>query len=211
MIDLVEDEDDLDYDYDYEDFDEIVGEEFAKDILEILNDLIDMSDIMEEDFISTKCLSDHFRKHCLGKDIKRRSTRTNVYYDFKDNSQYREYEKHISEIVNKTDYTIGSLDQHDLIMKYFTKLFEGNVAVEFCNSCGLQNKNGKVSLSVIAYSSDVTTNYTNSNTIDVCIKGKGRRTITLYPIDAHELEKKLNRIFKKYGGYSGNNFAINND
>jgi phosphoribosylformylglycinamidine (FGAM) synthase-like amidotransferase family enzyme len=88
------------------------------------------------------------------------------------------------------------------------KLFEGNITVMFANSCGLNNGR-PINLSFHAYATNVTTNYSGGNTVDVCIKSGNGKTITLYTVDAYAVERKLNSIVGNYSDYNGH-FGINN-
>ena len=207
-------EDDFDYD-DYEDpdydFDEEVGKEFEKEIYSVLNDLINNSCNLDEDFTSKGNSNIHYKKHCLGKDKNKTSTRTNVYYDFNDRSKYCDYEKEVSHRINKSRNEVSSLQDYSLVMKYIRKLFEGNFVIKFCNSCGLKNSNGTINMSLLSFSRDVTTNYKKANTIDICIKTESGRTITLYPVDANYLQNKFNNIIKRFSEYEVDDFEFNND
>ena len=115
-------------------------------------------------------------------------------------------------MISETDLIIESLDDYDTIVKYMRKLFEGNCAVTFAKSCGLRNSNYPISVSLVSYSSDKTNNYGAGNTIDVCIKGRKNRTVTLYAVDAHRVQNRLNSIIRNYSK-SGNPqaFTFNND
>ena len=207
-------EDDFDYD-DYEDpdynFNEEIGKDFEKELSIILNDFIRESDNLGENFTSNGNSNIHYKKHCLGKDRNKVSTRTNVYYDFNDRSKYCEYEKEVSHRINESRNEVASLQDYSLIMKYIRKLFEGDFVINFCNSCGLKNSEGVINMSLLSFSSDVTTNYSKANTIDICIRTGTRRTITLYPVDANYLQNKFNNIIKKFSPYEVDDFEFNND
>lgn len=212
---LEEDYDELDLD-DYEDpdyeYDEELGEQFYADIKAVLDEIIDESDILKEDFTSARNMRNHFNSHCLGHDISKHSRRSNVYYDFKDNSQYCEYESKVTDLINSTLNSVGSLYDYDLVMDCLRDLFQGNFTLHFCNSCGLRNSSGMISLSLIAFSSDVTTNYSGGNTIDICVKTGNGKTITLYPVDAHYLQNKFNSILRTYSDCTEiPHFDFNND
>lgn len=204
-------EDDEDLDYEDENFDPEVAESFIKDISVVLYDIINTSGNLSENFISPKCREEHYRKHCLGRGSDKRSRKTNVYYDFTDKSQYIEYERKVSDKIKNTHYDVTTLSDYELIIGYLRKLFYGGIAIKFCNSCGLHNSFGLVNLSLISFSSDVTKNYRNGNTIDICIKSMKDKTITLYPVDAHYLQTKFNHILVQYGQYAGPEFDYNYD
>ena len=190
------------------DFDQELAYQFADDIMDFLNYCVIQSDVLEEDFVSQRCLLNHFTKHCMGHTNKK-STRGRILYDFNDNSKYSTYEKDISSKIKDTNYKIGSLYDYPTIMKYMRKLFEGNITVQFCNSCCI-NHNGPINLSFISYANDVTKNYKGGNTITMCIKNDRHKTISLYAVDAHDVEKRLNSTLKNYANLN-NNFAFNND
>ena len=185
-----------------------VVKEFAKEFTDFLNYCMLQSDIIKEDFVSQRCLLNHFTKHCIGHTNKK-STRGRILYDFNDNSKYSTYEKGISSKIQDTNYKIGSLYDYPTIMKYMRKLFEGNITVQFCNSCCI-NHNGPINLSFISYANDVTKNYTGGNTITMCIKNDRHKTISLYAIDAHDVEKRLNHTLQKFANFNSN-FTFNND
>lgn len=200
------DYDDPDYEYDPE-----IGEQFMKELLPILNDLIHCDDSIIEKFTTNGNLVKHFNKHCIGKSTSKKSERHRVFYDFEKVGQYEKYEKLVSSKIDSSFDEITTLYDYDLVIEYLQKLFHGNMVVKFTKSCGLQN-NGKVSLSLIAFSSDVTTNYKSGNTVDICVKNDMKRTITLYPVDANYLQTKLNNVFKKFNVSDDiPEFKFNND
>ena len=168
---LEDDEDFIDPDFDQE-----LADRFVVDIMDFLNYCMLQSEIIQEDFVSQKCLLNHFTKHCMG-HTNRKSTRGRILYDFNDNSKYSTYEKDISSKIRDTNYKIGSLYDYPTIMQYMRKLFEGNVTVQFCNSCCI-NHNGPINLSFISYANDVTKNYKGGNTITMCIKNNRHKTIS---------------------------------
>lgn len=185
-----------------------VAKEFAKEFTDFLNYCMLQSDIIKEDFVSQRCLLNHFTKHCIGHTNKK-STRSRILYDFNDTSKYSNYEKEITNKIDETKYKIGSLYDYLTIMKYMRKLFEGNITVKFCNGCSIQN-NGLINISFTAYANDVTKNYKQGNTITMCIKNGSNKTISLYAIDAHDVEKRLNHTLQKFANFSSN-FIFNND
>ena len=172
-----------------------------------LYSIIAQDEILEEEFVSPRALRMHFNKHCKGHSDKR-STRGRILYDFTDNSQYSEYEKTLTNKMKTTDYKIDTLLDYDDIIKCMRKLFEGNVIVWFTNGCGLHNQ-GSISIAFKAYSSNVTRNYRGGNTVDVCVKAGNKRTITLFAIDAQDVEKRLNNTISNYSDYDGEPFRIN--
>lgn len=196
--DFYDPEDDMDFS-DFDTYDDEKSLAFAEDMFDFLTDIIKQGEDVNEMFTSDDNFKAHFRKHCLGKSTNKRSTRKRVYYDFTDNSQYSDYEKKITSKIQNTDLIIDSLDDYDTVIEYMKKLFEGDCTVTFTKSCGLKDSKGHVSLSFSSYSSNVTDNYGNrngGNTVDVCIKGKGNNTVTLYPVDAHSVQSRLNNIIK---------------
>ena len=204
-------EDDI-FEEDWSDYDDPeIGEQFMKELLPILNDLIHCDDSIIEKFTTNGNLVKHFNKHCIGKSTSKKSERHRVFYDFEKVGQYEKYEKLVSSKIDSSFDEITTLYDYDLVIEYLQKLFHGNMVVKFTKSCGLQN-NGKVSLSLIAFSSDVTTNYKSGNTVDICVKNDMKRTITLYPVDANYLQTKLNNVFKKFNVSDDiPEFKFNND
>lgn len=204
-LDLLSDIDEEDY-ID-ENYNEEIAKAFAKDMEKFLYSIIAQDEILEEEFVSPHALRMHFNKHCKGHSDKK-STRGRILYDFTDNSQYVEYERNLSRKINETDYTIGSLWDYDTVIKYMRKLFEGNIVVWFTNGCDLNN-HGTISVAFNAFSSNVTRNYHGGNTIDICIKKGNKRTISLYAVDAQDVEKRLNSTIGRYSDYDGEPFRIN--
>lgn len=209
MIKIIKEEDNIDYKDPGFDID--IADNFSKDIYYLLDELVEKSNVLNETFISPKCRDIHYKEHCKGDNKDKKSRRTKVYYDFIDKGQYVEYEKHISSLIANTEYNISSLNDYEMIISYFRKLFEGNVIIRFSNSCGIRNKYGPVNISLHAFSSNVTTNYPVANTIDICVKSTRDKTITLYSVDAHYLQTKINNIINKYSSYTGKKFHFNND
>lgn len=199
-------------DWDGEDtnFDFNTAENFALDLKSILNDLIIGGEILEEDFISNSCMQNHYLKHCLGKNKNRKSTKRQIYYDFNDVSKYSQFEKYIDNKIKHNSNSFGTLLDYNRIMKSMRNLFGGDYVLEFCSKCGLTNSSGSVALSLISdFNNDVTSNYLAGNVIHICVQTISRKTITLYPVDAHELQREFNRILKKYANYKGQNFDWN--
>ena len=185
-----------------------VAKEFAKEFTDFLNYCMIQSDIIKEDFVSQRCLLNHFKKHCIG-HTNRKSTRGRILYDFNDNSKYSTYEKDISKQIESTKYDVGTLYDYPTIMQYMRKLFEGNKVIRFCNSCAINN-DGLINVSFISYANNVTKNYKGGNTITMCIKNGSNKTIALYAVDAHDVEKRLNHTLQKFANFN-QPFNINND
>ena len=190
-------------DYDISDFPEITEEEkqFAEELRAVLQEYIDVDPLIEE-FISDKGAEKHFYKHCLAHDRdNKKSKRTNVYYDFKDVSLYKEREKYIDKLSRqdeKNTYYISSLLQIDEINKAFRKLFEGEKCVVFSQMCELRNERGLIKLVIHSFASNVTNNYRTGNTIDMMIQSQNGKTIALYPVDANYFENKINSILRRH-------------
>lgn len=204
-----------DYDFtDYDDTDEELYQQFADEMYIFLMDIIKEGQLTTESFTSPNNFRRHFNKHCLGHEEGRHSTNSTIYYDFTDNSQYSAYEQEVTDRIRNTDMIIDSLDDYDNIMKYMRKLFEGDCTITFTKSCGLKGDKGPISVSFSSFSSGATSNYGRGNTIDVCIKGKGNNTVTLYPVDAHKVQNRLNNIIKNHldsGEEDTPSFDFNND
>lgn len=192
--DYYDKEDDMDFS-DYSNDDTEAREKFADDMFDFLTSIINLDSYITESFTSNRNENKHFNKHCVG-TYNNESTPGRILYDFTDASQYSEYEKKITTEIQNTDMIIDSLDDYEDIMKYMRKLFEGNCTVTFSKNCGLEDKTGHISLSFSSYSSNVTTNYNGGNTIDVCIKGRRGKTVTLYAVDAHKVQNRLNSIIR---------------
>lgn len=170
--------------------------EFANSIYDLFQSIIADNDINEE-FKSNRSLINPFNKHCIGKHLDRRSTRTHIYYDFKNVNEYKEYEQFIRTKVLQPNYVISFLEDSDNILKYFHNLFMGNKSIYFTKSCGFNVEGKLINLGLYAFFSDKTNNYLGNNTVTLIILDKNN-TSTMYPIDANYLETKLNNIIKKY-------------
>ena len=195
----------IETDDDWSDENYIATEEdllFADDLFTILQDLVTADDNLTEEFMSGKGASEHYRKHCIGKDCSKKSIRTRVYYDFRDVSQYKEYERKLADASRSASgrnlQAFSSLLDRALIEKWLRRLFEGGKYIIFTTECGFHNSLGQVSLVIHSFASNVTHNYQAGNTIDIMVKGRNGMTITLYPVDASYFETKLNNIIRKY-------------
>lgn len=172
-------------------------EQFADNLFDLIQSLV-IHDNLNEVFTSEDGLKKHFFQHCIADKPERKSKRSNIYYDFTDINKYREYEKSIANQVLDTDNIVTSLYDTKHIYKLFRNLFKGGESIYFTTSCGFSNTAGPVSIGINAYASNYTKNY-SSNTVNfLVITGRGR-TITMYPIDAHYLETKLNNLVKDFG------------
>ena len=200
------DNEDLD---DYEEDNPVTEEQkaFANELLKYFQSLINQEENLSisEDFTSYKSLENHFKKHCLANVPDRQSTRNKIYYDFNKISTYRKYEQRIHNLFrqgttlgkNYYDFIDNIFDINE-INKKFNKIFEGNFNLFISGIFGLKNKFGVVNLGIHSFSSDVTTNYKNGNTVDICIFSSDFKTITLYPMEVILLKKEITRILNKY-------------
>lgn len=171
--------------------------EFAKDFYDFMQGFIEKEPLKEE-FTSTTSLQLHYDKHCLAGDIEKKSDRYNVYYDFNNIDKYRIYGDKISNSLEISPNRISSLLDFDKMIRYLRKLFEGNYYILFTTSCAFENDKGPVMIGLHAFSSDVTTNYKNQNTLDLIIISPTFKTISLYPVDAYYFKTKFNTIMKKF-------------
>lgn len=219
LLELASEDDDMD-DVDEDDF---VSEEelaFAKELVDFLTELASVDNDITEEFLTDKKANKHFYKHCIDHSSDKISKRSNVYYDFKDVSQYKQYEKSISNKLKS--YYGGDISRHDKkniilidnlldtdnINKAFRRLFEGDKYIIFSVMCNLRNSAGPISIIVHSFANDVTKNYKLGNTIDImatALKG----TNTLYPVDANYFENKINNILSKYSNKPIKKFKIN--
>lgn len=195
----------------YEEDDPITPEQeaFANELRAFLQSLIDeeeQDDVeLKEKFTSQQSLTKHFNKHCLANTPNRKSTKSNIYYDFTSVKQYSNYEQKLYNIFRQG--VSNSKERYDFIddifnvndvNKKFTKLFEGNFTLFISGIFGLRNSKGTVNLGIHAFSSDVTTNYTGGNTLDICILSPSLKSITLYPVDATTIKGEIIRMINKY-------------
>lgn len=210
--------DDVD-DWDDPDFVDVTEEDenFAKDMFDVIQGLIDSEEgkDLTEEFMSDRGATVHFERHCLGHHRnERRSQRTNVYYDFRDVSQYKERERTIDSVArdsgrHKNVVAFPSMLLRTEIEEGFRKLFEGNQYLVFSQECGFHNNMGRVRLVIHSFASDVTRNYSSGNTVDLVIYGNNGKAVTMYPIDANYFENKINSIIRRYHDDNIEPFHIN--
>ena len=174
--------------------------EFEKEIRAVLQGLIDdaFSSLTEEKEGSRKSNFEiHFDAHCLGNHEDRKSRPSNIFYDFKTVGEYKQYADSIVKSAEDTPMRISSLFDEELFYKYIRKLFEGNQTIYFTNSCGFHNSKGDTVLALHAWANKATKNYLN-NTIDILVMTSKKVFITIYPVDAQELENKFHSVIAKY-------------
>ena len=171
--------------------------ESSKELYDLLQSYIPQG--LNEEFLPNQNdLNHHFIKHCLG-SFDKKSTNYSVYYDFTDIQQYIEYDRKLqNSIGGRNTIRIQSLNDEELLVKSFNKLFEGNCFLVFTTMCGLHNVSGDVILCIHSYANDVTTNYTKGNSLDLIVLTTSMKTITLYPISAKYLGNKIKNIFATY-------------
>lgn len=183
-------------------------QEFVDSLFELLQGLVPQ-EASNEEFVSEGCAERHYRDHCLGSFEDRVSRRTNVYYDFTTLHDYKNYERTISQQVLNTDMVINSLYDIENVSRFFRKLFEGAKSIYFTASCGFHNSTGPTTLGINAFATDKTDNYKGGNTINIFTFTPIGKTISLYVVDAHYLEMKLNHIIQTYNNGQAE-YNINN-
>ena len=176
-----------------------------------LQSFIDNENKLDEEYVSTYDLDNHYRWHCLANKVYRKSDSHNVYYDFRNRDKYRIYEEEISDKVNMTPNKIVSLYDTDSVNKHFRKLFEGNYTIKLLTSCGLFSSIGDICFGINSFATNKTQNYTKGNTINILFMTPTGKTISMYPVDAHYFETKFNNILGSSSTYSGDYIKINND
>ena len=222
LMELASVDDDIDEDYE----EEHVSEEdlaFAKELEDFLLELASVDNDISEEFVNDRGAKKHFYKHCIDHSKSKKSTRHNVYYDFKDVSRYKQYEQQLSNLIryslintqnrpngsdNKEAFVINDLTDRSLIDKAFRKLFEGDILVIFDISRPAISKLSSINITAHSYATNVTNNYSAGNTIDIIIRSI-RGTNTLYPVDANYFENKINNILSKYSSKPLKRFKIN--
>ena len=174
-------------------------DKFADAVLDLLVSLVDKDDLtLTEKFTSNKSLFTHFDYHCVGA-INKKSTRTNVRYDFTKVQQYHKYERELNKEFRQPNVAIiDTLYDEKAVIKAFRKLFEGGKYLLFSSLCGFRNQLGKVYIGLNSFANNVTTNYGKANTINVIVLTQTLETITMYPVDASYLETKFNHIIQLY-------------
>ena len=186
-------------------------EDFARELFNIIQELIDMestADDIEEDFTSSRSCEWHYKKHCLDGN-KKKSSKTNIYYDFTDMNLFNIYEQKVSKIVLESPNVVYDLYDIEYIGKLYRKLFEGNQSIRFETTCGFENQGMKCRIGLHSFSSHVTQNYGKGNTIDLIAISPRSKTITMYPVDATYLQRKLNNLIKSYTGHSDIEYSFN--
>lgn len=169
----------------------------SKELYDLLQSYIPQ-ELTEDFLLHPSKVKQHFNKHCLGTKDKKSNNYT-VYYDFTDIQQYLDYEKELQNSIGGSNtIRIQSLNDEELVVKAFNKLFEGDCFLVFTTMCELHNVSGDVILCIHSYANDVTTNYTKGNPLDLCVLSANMKTITLYPISAKYLENKIKNIFAHY-------------
>ena len=179
-------------------------ESFAREIYDIFQEIIDEEESLTEKFTSNHSLKNHYNKHCLCGRSDRKSTKSNIYYDFDNVNDYKDYENFVTSFIDTTDLRIKYLGD-DNINKYFNKLFEGNQAIYFTGFCDFRNSDGLITILVHAFASDKTKNYKNGNTVNFVVLQRNK-TITMFPVDANYLQTKLNNVINKY---NKSNYKLN--
>lgn len=197
-LELIED-DNLDFN---DPEDKPIPEEYydiAQELFEFFQNIIDNEEKqLTEEFTSHSNLINHFNKHCLGKNTNKKSNKRNIYYDFIQINQYKKYEDKINENIQTSNIRIPTFLDVDLIKKSMKKFFEGNKNILFTTSCELKNKNGSIMLGLHSFSTDVTNNYQEGNTVDIIILTPTYKTLSLFSVDSYFLESNINRIIKIY-------------
>lgn len=186
-----------------------LSDDLAEDLYNLIDDLISAEDEFFEQFISSKDELNHYKKHCINGYANRKSRKQHVFYDFKNQNDFNNYESLINNKCKNPDSMIGSLYSSVEVVNSIRKLFEGNYTIEFTTSCGFYNNNGPIIVCLNSFASNVTTNYTAGNTINVCILSKTFKTISMYAVDGLYLEHQFNRIMKNYTNNKQIKFAWN--
>lgn len=188
--------------------------DFANGVFDLIQGLIDSeSTIVTEEFTSRSNLMVHFHKHCIGNSSNRVSNRQNIYYDFTNVNQYKDYEDKLSakiyELSASSKNQIGSLLDTEKLNRALRKLFEGNQFVIFPASCEFKRDGKSVTVVIHSFSSNVTKNYHGGNTVDLIIMSAHKKTVTVYPVDANYLENKLNNLILNYNSNQIRQIKIN--
>jgi hypothetical protein len=176
-------------------------EDFANEMFNFIQELIEESTpaMIEEKFVSKSDLSNHFSWHCKGLTNKK-STKSNVLYDFKYINDFKNYEDTISNFIFTSNRvkTLMSLYDNKEIDRVFRWFFGGNRGITFARCLGFRNNSGPVLVSLYCYSSEFTNNYVGGNTLSILISSSDKKTISIFPIDVSKFETKLNSIIKNY-------------
>lgn len=198
-------------DDDIEENDVITDDEiaFANDMRAIFQEIID-TECLEEKFVSDNCCNRHFDEHCLGNSKDRKSIPSNIYYDFRNVTEFSDYEERMLNLLDRvTTPTIHSLFDADEIESQFRKFFEGNKFLILGVNCGFKSKKDSVAIGLHSFANDVTSNYLRGNTIDFFILSRKFNTITMIPIEASKLENKLNSCIKLHSNYPNHSIGLN--
>lgn len=172
------------------------GEEYASDkyanaVRDILMSFYIPDSQLEEKFSEYSKLLSHFKAHCFGE--KRKSSSTNVYYDFDKINQYKNRVIYMDNLV--PNISISDFHSKDIIQKALFELSKGSCNVFFTDSCGLEDENGSpFSLRIHTFANDVTEFYQKENTADYACYTKRGVTKTCYPISFSKLKSKFDAI-----------------
>lgn len=170
--------------------------EFAKEVYDLIQELIDTDDATEdsiEESMEGDKLHRHYLKHCIADDNNKKSTPTNIYYDFSNEDDYRDRISLVGNLIGTKTILIHDLSQSDFVADAFDEFFGGNCSLHFSHNCDFEANNGtSVHIILRAYADDVTKNYTRGRTVDLQINS--RRTLTMYPVDSTYIINRMNRI-----------------
>ena len=155
-------------------------------------------EVITEDYQNEYQLKKHFYEHCLNNNEKRKSRKTNVYYDFDNIDDYKKYVDYLTTEVMETEVVVHTVYDKDLIQNAFEKLFNGE-SIRFSPGCDLENKVGYVQVGFVNDNSIYTTNY-SSPTVSMIILALNGKTITAYPLDKDYSLTKFFNIIDKYSG-----------
>ena len=169
---------------------------FEQAMIELFNELNNEAEL-SEDFVTFDKLGEHFGKHCLASSSDKKSSRTDVYYDFTKLTDYAKRERFVSSCIGSEDaILIDSLLASEDVLEGFKELLHGNKTFIVAPTCGLRDSNGKlISIIIHSFANDSTTNY-SGNTVDYMIRQRNK-TKTLYAIDADYLKTKLNSVIHR--------------
>lgn len=180
---------------------------FANDIYRIFQDVIDNeSNEIGENPVSRSNLVNCFNKHCLGKNTDRQSSRQNVFYDFKHINQYKDREDKLkAEIEGMGESSrniIGSLLDSEKVLKKLKSFFKGDKYLMFCQWCGFRKDGEAVMLVLHSFGSCASKNYRGS-TVDVILTLSPKNIVTMYPIDANDLQNCIDKAIKNFKNKAG--------
>lgn len=194
-----EDLDDLE---DWDDEEAVVmsseGEQFAFELLDLIQSLIDTRDIIMEEFTTYNNMVRRFNKHCVGGVDENKQ---GELYTFETVKQYSAREAKITAAARKlssrsTQVISDVVLEYENVLVAFQQLISTPCTIRFNTSCGFHNQTEHVALLFNSFA----TNYVEGNipAVDIVVYSPRYRAVAMYPIAISKLCKKFNNLITKH-------------